>query len=157
MLKSVIAASLLGASLLATGAQAYTLVSYKEIPGVISSVDSQGKTITITTASGELKTFNLSASPKVANKQGKSLTLASLSEGEQVVLKQRVATPSKKEIKGKVISVNHENYSLNMRDYATNNIVAVKFEDDVRVAGNDVNSFANLRSGHELVVHQVAK
>lgn len=157
MLKSVIAASLLGISVLATCASAYTLVSYKEIPGVIASVDSQGKTITITTKEGELKTLPLSDTPKVATVNGHSLSLASLSAGDKVILKQRVNTPSNKEIKGKIISVNQADYSLRMRDYATNNIVAVKFEDDVRVAGADANSFANLRSGHELVVHQVAK
>lgn len=103
MLKSVIAASLVSLSVFATTATASSLVSYKEIAGVIVGVDEAAKTISITTKEGLSKTYNLSESAKVVTSQGTKLKLSLLSKGDTVVLKQRVDALADNNIKDNVI------------------------------------------------------
>lgn len=103
MLKSVIAASLVILSVFATTANASSLVSYKEIAGVIVGIDETAKTISITTKEGHNKTYNLSETAKVVTSKGTKLNLSLLSKGDTVVLKQRVDSLADNNLKDNVI------------------------------------------------------
>lgn len=103
MLKSFIAASLVSLSVFAATANASSLVSYKEIVGVITSVDASARTISVTTKEGVNKTYNISETAKVVSNHGAKLKLSLLSKGDSVVLKQRVDSLADNNIKDKVI------------------------------------------------------
>lgn len=103
MLKSVIAASLVSLSVFAATANASSLVSYKEIVGVVISVDETARTISVTTKEGLNKTYNLSETAKVVTNYGTKLNLSRLSKGDSVVLKQRVEALADNNVKDNVI------------------------------------------------------
>lgn len=103
MLKSAIAASLVSLSIFATTANAGSLVSYKEIAGVITNVDASSRIISVTTKEGISKTYNVSESAKVVTTKGTKLNLSLLSKGDTVVLKQRVDALADNNTKDNVI------------------------------------------------------
>lgn len=103
MLKSFIAASLVSLSVFAATTNASSLVSYKEISGVVSGVDTTARTISVTTKEGAVKTYNLSETAKVVTSKGTKLDLATLSKGDTVVLKQRIDALADNTVKGNVI------------------------------------------------------
>lgn len=142
---------------LSSFASAYSFVSYKEVPGVVQSVSEAASTITIKTEAGETKTFNVVKGAKVATTKGRAMKLASLREGDTVTLKNRVSTPVAGEIKGKILAVNSEDLTVKLREYKTQNVLHVKFNEEVRATGIGSESFASLRSGNELVVRADAK
>src|SRR6218665_1668019 len=72
-------------------AEAY--VSYKEVPGVVTSVDAVKSTVTVTTNDGSSKVFNVSQNVKVTTKTGGQLSLSSLKKGHTVLLKNRITQP----------------------------------------------------------------
>ncbi len=142
---------------LSSFASAYSFVSYKEVPGVVQSVSEAASTITIKTEAGETKTFNVVKGAKVATTKGRAMKLASLREGDTVTLKNRVSTPVAGEIKGKILAVNSEDLTVKLREHKTQNVLHVKFNEEVRATGIGSESFASLRSGNELVVRADAK
>ncbi|WP_039918305.1 hypothetical protein [Cellvibrio mixtus] len=142
---------------LSSFASAYSFVSYKEVPGVVQSVSEAASTITIKTEAGETKTFNVVKGAKVATTKGRAMKLASLREGDTVTLKNRVSTPVAGEIKGKILAVNSEDLTVKLREHNTQNVLHVKFNEEVRATGIGSESFASLRSGNELVVRADAK
>lgn len=152
--KTLALLSLVGFSSLAS---AYSFVSYKEVPGTVKSVNETESTITIKTEAGETKTFNVIQGAKVATTKGRVMKLASLKEGDTVVLKNRVSDPVAGEIKGKILAVNSKDLTVKLREHGTQNVLHVKFNEEVRTKGIGSESFANLRSGNELVVRADAK
>lgn len=152
--KKLAAVALLG---LSSFANAYSFVSYKEVPGVVKSVNKTASTITIKTESGETKTYNVIQGAKVATTKGRKMKLASLKEGDTVVLKNRVSNPVAGEIKGKILAVDEKDLTVTMREHDTQNVLHVKFTEEVRTSGIGSQSFASLRSGNDLVVRTDAK
>lgn len=88
--KFVAVASLTALSTLSVMANAEAFSSYREVPGVVTSVDAEESTITITTEDGVSETFNVVKGAKIATEQGRVLSLAKLGKGSTVVLKNRV-------------------------------------------------------------------
>lgn len=152
--KTLALVSLVGCSSLAS---AYSFVSYKEVPGVVKSVSAAASTITIKTEAGEVKTFNVTQGAKVATAKGRTMKLGALKEGDAVILKNRISNPVAGEIKGKILAVNSQDLSVKLQEHGTQNILHVKFNEDVRTTGIGSESFTNLRSGNELVVRTDAK
>ncbi|HEY8941266.1 MAG TPA: hypothetical protein VIM59_13785 [Cellvibrio sp.] len=142
---------------LSSFASAYSFVSYKEVPGVVQSVSEAASTITIKTEAGETKTFNVVKGAKVATTKGRAMKLASLRAGDTVTLKNRVSNPVAGEIKGEILAVNSEDLTVKLREHKTQNILHVKFNEEVRATGIGSESFASLRSGNELAVRADAK
>lgn len=142
---------------LSSFASAYSFVSYKEVPGTVKSVSEAESSITIKTEAGETKTFNVVQGAKVATTKGRVMKLAALREGDTVILKNRMSTPVAAEIKGKIIAVNSKDLTVKLREHNTQNVLHVKFNDEVLSSGIGSESFASLRSGNELVVRTDAK
>ncbi len=92
--KVVAVVSLASLSTLSVMANAEAFASYKEVPGVVTKVDSAESTITITTEDGVTKTFAVLKDAKVATEKGRTMSLGSLAKGDTVVLKNRVSTPA---------------------------------------------------------------
>jgi hypothetical protein len=151
MLKNIFAASLISLSLLATSANAYSVVTYKRVSGTLASVDTQNSTITLTTEDGISKTFPMDVDAKVVVKSGRAYSLAQLESGLPVVLKQRFLTPLDREVKGTIMSINKANHSLKIFDKTTNEMLEVKFDEKVEISGDEVSSFKDLRVGHEFL------
>ena len=91
--KVVAVVSLASLSTLSVMANAESFASYKEIPGVVTEVNSAESTITITTKDGATQTFNVLKDAKVATEKGRTMSLGALAKGDTVVLKNRVSTP----------------------------------------------------------------
>lgn len=103
--KLVAVVSLAGLSTLSAYSNAEAFASYKEVPGVVTGVNPDESTITITTEEGVKKTFNVIKGAKVATTKGRVMTLGALEKGDTVVLKNRVSAPAG-DIKGNVLSAN---------------------------------------------------
>jgi hypothetical protein len=102
--KVVAVVSLASLSTLSVMANAEAFASYKEVPGVVTKVDSVENTITITTEDGSTKTFSVLKGAKVATEKGRTMSLGSLAKGDTVVLKNRVSTPVAGDAKAQVLS-----------------------------------------------------
>lgn len=152
--KALAVISLVGCS---SFASAYSFVSYKEVPGTVKNVSETESTITIKTEAGDVKTFNVIQGAKVATTKGRAMKLASLKEGDTVILKNRVTNPVAGEIKGKILAVNSQDLTVKLQEHGTQNVLHVKFNEEVRTTGIGSESFASLRSGNELVVRTDAK
>ncbi|MEN0039176.1 MAG: hypothetical protein AAGC78_19005 [Cellvibrio sp.] len=103
--KFVAFASLVSLSTLSAYSSAEAFASYKEVPGVVTGVNPEESTITITTDEGVKKTFNVIKGAKVATTKGRVMTLGALEKGDTVVLKNRVSTPAG-DIKENTLSAN---------------------------------------------------
>lgn len=102
--KVVAVVSLASLSTLSAIANAEAFASYKEVPGVVTKVDSVENTITITTNEGVSKTYNVVKGAKVATEKGRTMSLGALTKGDTVVLKNRVTTPVASATKAQVLS-----------------------------------------------------
>ncbi len=131
-------------------ASAAVFVSYREVPAVITNVNSTDRTLTVETAEGATQTIYVAPKVKVATEEGRVLSLSSLKKGHNIVLKSRVSAPAVGEVKGKVLAVNAENSTVKVREHSTQNIVHVTFTNDTSISSNEF--LASLRKGSDVTV-----
>lgn len=104
--KVIAIASIASLSVLPLMANAEAFATYKEVPGVVSKVDTLKSTITIKTEEGATKTFNVMKDARVATEKGRVMSLNTLAKGDTVVLKNRVVATAVSETKDQVLSAN---------------------------------------------------
>lgn len=154
MFKSVIAVTAVSLSVLAASAQAYTIKSIEKVSGVVSAVNADENTLSVTTANGQEKTFSLAESAKIILDNGTKYSLGAIEVGNKVLLKRQVLTQSSTELKGSLVDVDVQSRVITVREEESKDLVAVELHPNTVVKGTKENSLNALKQGQEIVLRR---
>ncbi len=154
-----IATTLLVTAFTSSFANAFAIISNDSSYGIIDSVDAHQNTIAIIeNATGNKAVLPFTSDSKIVIGSTVSNDLSVLKEGQKVFVKTSSVEKIKHSIEGKILSVNHNEYTVKIRDAKSNKVVNVKFQESTRVSGLDnANSFNGLRRGQTIVARYTTK
>ncbi|MFL0795961.1 MAG: hypothetical protein K6L73_00510 [Cellvibrionaceae bacterium] len=159
MLNKKTTATLLITALMSSFANAYSIISTEKSRGIIDSINTAENTIAIINKeTGTTEVLPFSNSSKVIIDGSVSTNLSLLESGQNVVVKTRKVSPTKRKIEGKIVAVNHKQHTAKIREVKSNKVVKVKFHEHARVSGLDnANNFSDLRRGQSIVASYSAE
>ncbi len=156
ILKVVVAVSVIF-TLSSTPVSAYSVVSSEKTYGVIDKINASLNTIEIIDEStGEVEKIPYTDLSLVITEEGISNNVSSLKEGQKVIAVTSTVKKLEESIQGKIVSINHDKFTIRLRDKETNKVLKVKFNEYTLVKGlGEKTSFNDLRKGQNIVAQYV--